>query len=130
MKPEVRKCIYYGEDPASMPESYRPKAFEQYTMIDCLLECNAERIMEECGCLPYWYPNFKEVWNRETSCNVTGLQCLADNYLTLRSKSLSPNKTVGCDCPEDCDLMSYFPVGHCTECRGSKFTICFVITWQ
>ena len=80
MKPEVRKCIYYGEDPASMPESYRPKAFEQYTMINCLLECNAERIMEECGCLPYYYPNFKEVWNRETSCNVTGLQCLADNY--------------------------------------------------
>ena len=75
-----RKCIYYEEDAAMIPESYRPEAFKQYTMTHCLLECDAKRIMEECGCLPYTYPNFKEAWNRETGCNVTGLQCLANEY--------------------------------------------------
>ena len=75
-----RKCLYYGEDASGIPESFRPEAFEEYTMINCLLECDAKRIMEECGCLPYYYPNFKQVWNQETSCNITGLQCLADKY--------------------------------------------------
>ena len=77
---ERRKCLFYGEEISNIPEKYRPKAFKVYTMINCLLECDATHIMEECGCLPYSYPNFKQVWDVETSCNVTGLQCLADKY--------------------------------------------------
>lgn len=86
MSLETRKCIYFDEDPASIPESFRPKLFKQYTMLDCLFECRAKRIMKECGCLPYYYPDFKTVWNRETSCNVTGLQCLADKYGKVEAK--------------------------------------------
>ena len=80
MEFDRRKCIYYGEPASKIPKDYRPKAFKEYTMINCLLECDATRIMEECGCLPYSYPSFKKVWNRETSCNITGLQCLSDKY--------------------------------------------------
>ena len=80
MNYERRKCLFYGEEISNIPEKFRPKAFKVYTMINCLLECDATHIMEECGCLPYSYPNFKQVWDVETSCNVTGLQCLADKY--------------------------------------------------
>ena len=80
MRFDRRKCIYYGEDVAMIPESYRPEAFKKYAMIDCLLERDAKLIMEECGCLPYTFPNFKDAWNCETSCNVTGIQCLANKY--------------------------------------------------
>ena len=80
MNYERRKCLFYGEEISNIPEKFRPKAFKVYTMINCLLECDATQIMEECGCLPYTYPDFKQVWDVETSCNVTGLQCLADEY--------------------------------------------------
>ena len=75
-----RKCLYYGEMASEIPALFRPKAFKDYTMVNCLLECNAGIVMNECGCLPYHYPDFEKVWNTETSCNVSGLQCLADNY--------------------------------------------------
>ena len=80
MNYERRKCLFYGEEISNIPEKFRPKAFKVYTMINCHLECESTHIMEECGCLPYTYPDFKQVWDVETSCNVTGLQCLADKY--------------------------------------------------
>ena len=75
-----RKCLYYGEAASEIPALYRPQAFKNYTMAHCLLECNARIVMSECGCLPYHYPDFRKVWNTETSCNISGIQCLADNY--------------------------------------------------
>ena len=75
-----RKCLYYGEMASEIPALFRPKAFKDYSMVNCLLECNAAIVMDECGCLPYHYPDFEKVWNAKTSCNVSGLQCLADNY--------------------------------------------------
>ena len=77
---DKRKCLYYGEPASEIPTIYRPKAFKDYTMVNCLLECNAKIVMDECGCLPYHYPDFQKVWDIESSCNVTGIQCLADNY--------------------------------------------------
>ena len=80
MNYDKRKCLYYGEPASEIPTLYRPKAFKDYTMVNCLLECNAKIVMDECGCLPYHYPDFQKVWDVESSCNVTGIQCLADNY--------------------------------------------------
>ena len=77
---DKRKCLYHGEAASKIPALYRPKAFKDYTMVNCLLECDAKIVMDECGCLPYHYPEFKKVWHTETSCNVSGIQCLADNY--------------------------------------------------
>ena len=80
MNYDKRKCLYYGEPASEIPTLFRPKAFKDYTMVNCLLECNAKIVMDECGCLPYHYPDFQKVWDVESSCNVTGIQCLADNY--------------------------------------------------
>ena len=77
---DKRKCLYHGEAASKIPALYRPKAFKDYTMVNCLLECDAKIVMNECGCLPYHYPEFKKVRHTETSCNVSGIQCLADNY--------------------------------------------------
>ena len=79
MAHERRKCIYYDEDVSNMPLASRPQVFEHYTMIGCLFECRAKRVMKKCGCLPYTYP-IESLGGHETHCNVRGLQCLADEY--------------------------------------------------
>ena len=105
---EKRQCIYFDEDLAAIPESYRPELFKQYTMTECLYESRAKQIMKECGCLPYYYPDYKIVWKQETSCNVTGIQCLANKYVELRIKE-TKDESVGSKCPEDCDKTTYYP---------------------
>ena len=51
------------------------------------MECQAKSIMERCGCLPYYFPEFGEVWGNvshlghldwaDTTCNHTQWLCLA-----------------------------------------------------
>ena len=72
-----RKCLTHGEDFDKLePEDsikYKPKYFTHYTMQGCVMECRAKFSMSECGCLPYYYPEFKEA----KMCNATQIQCLS-----------------------------------------------------
>ena len=68
-----RNCIAYEEDLSKLPTEYHPAYFENYTRDGCIMECRAKYSFEKCDCLPYYYPQFKE----DANCNSTGLQCLA-----------------------------------------------------
>ena len=46
------------------------------------MECNAQRLDIECGCLPYYYPNFEHVWNT-TTCNLTGKNVIHIPYTSF-----------------------------------------------
>ena len=81
---EIRQCLYRHNDPVSRhwrnTEQYTPEVFRDYAMTNCVLECRAQHIMDECGCLPYFYPRFKSMSDKELSCNVTGLAKLSEKY--------------------------------------------------
>ena len=53
--------------------------FANYSRKACFLECQATALYEECGCLPYNFPDFTLVWTHinQTSCDYEGLVCLA-----------------------------------------------------
>ena len=74
---EKRKCLKHDEDMTLHPE-VRLEVFMNYSRRACLLECQARKIQSLCGCLPYYYPDFSTTWKKETHCNLTGLQCLAN----------------------------------------------------
>ena len=64
------------------------------------MECQAKSIMERCGCLPYYFPEFGEVWGNvshlghldwaDTTCNHTQWLCLA-TYTGNQKKTLNTN---------------------------------------
>ena len=122
-----RKCIKYNEsiDNIFSTDNGKPvilKAFSHYDQKACYLECKAQYLNESCGCLPYYFPNFDLVWNKSTTCNLTGkmnpmcwdlpqileshsnilgLQCLAKT-----SNEYDLNKS-NCFCPPDCNSVIY-----------------------
>ena len=57
--------------------------FQDYTRANCVFECQAKSTFENCGCLPYHYPEFHllntGIWKNVTStaCNHTQLICLS-----------------------------------------------------
>ena len=63
-----RQCLKQGE----MIDGLVLEVFAKYNQKACLLECNARQIERQCGCLPYYYPDFENVWKTKTSCNLTG----------------------------------------------------------
>ena len=73
-----RKCLTHDENFEELdPEDsrkYKPKYFSHYTMQGCVMECRASYSMDKCGCLPYYYPEFKDA----KMCNVTGIECLSN----------------------------------------------------
>jgi len=75
MNLEKRKCVLRNEDVSGT--TIHSAIFDDYTREGCLLECRAEILDRACGCLPYYFPDFSSFWNRSTTCNETGLKCLA-----------------------------------------------------
>jgi amiloride-sensitive sodium channel len=73
---ERRNCILSDEN--LNDTNIQMDAFNDYSRSSCLLECRARLMQEECGCLPYYFPNFGKVWNKNTTCNRTGLDCLSN----------------------------------------------------
>lgn len=63
----------------------RPLIALQYLVT--LQECRARTLDRECGCLPYYYPDFEKVWQRDTTCNVTALQCISKITASLSALS-------------------------------------------
>ena len=83
MSLQRRNCISHSEDFSSLlpeeREMYKPKYFSDYTMQGCVMECRATYSLETCGCLPYYYPEFKDAdYKNGTGCNVTQLECLSN----------------------------------------------------
>ena len=75
MSYERRNCIKKDE---AVP-GVEMVVFANYDEKACLMECNAKRLDKECGCLPYYYPNFEHVWNT-TTCNLTGKNVIHTTY--------------------------------------------------
>ena len=78
-----RQCLSHDEDFSKLPieeaEKYKPKFFSDYNMHGCIMECRAMYSLDTCGCLPYYYPEFKDDANKNgTGCNVTQLECLSN----------------------------------------------------
>ena len=75
---ERRKCLTHDEDfeklDPNYSKKYKPKYFSHYTMQGCVMECRAKYSMYKCGCLPYYYPEFKDI----KMCNVSQIQCLSE----------------------------------------------------
>ena len=73
-----RKCISRNEDWDGTVDDdmrpYKPKYFTHYRMQGCIMECRANYSMEKCGCVPYYYPEFRGT----KMCNVTQLECLSN----------------------------------------------------
>ncbi len=63
--------------------------FYNYTRRSCLLECRAQKLREDCGCLPYYFPDFGKAWNETMTCNATGLRCLAQHSSEMHPQFVS-----------------------------------------
>ena len=72
-----RDCLRHDEDMADYPD-VKLSVFSNYSRKACLLECQATELFKKCECLPYYFPDFSSIWKRDTSCNYTGLKCLAE----------------------------------------------------
>ena len=80
-----RKCLSHDENfnllSPDLAREYKPKYFTHYTMQGCIMECRANYALEKCGCLPYYYPEFKDGSNKTkngTMCNLEQLPCLSN----------------------------------------------------
>ena len=79
-----RKCLTHTENfdllPPDEKAEYKPKYFAHYTMQGCVMECRADYSLETCGCLPYYYPEFKagNKTKNGTGCNLEQLECLSN----------------------------------------------------
>ena len=72
-----RKCFMHAEPKDTMlNEGVSLTAFQNYSRKACLMECRAHLIYEQCGCLPYYYPNFAKIWQERTDCDLKGLECM------------------------------------------------------
>ena len=71
-----KKCLSRFDDVTKYPK-IRLNLFSNYTQKGCILECYANLIYDQCGCLPYHYPDFFLVWKVNTTCDYKGLKCLS-----------------------------------------------------
>ena len=71
-----KRCLSRSDDLTKYPK-IRLNLFSNYTQKGCILECFANLIYDQCGCLPYHYPDFYVVWKVNTTCDYNGLKCLS-----------------------------------------------------
>jgi amiloride-sensitive sodium channel len=117
MSLEKRNCLKHDEDMSEFPHIIM-EAFSNYSRKACLLECQAREMFKQCGCLPYYMPDFKKIWKKNTNCDLAGLKCLSKS--ADETKALTPKLAEGqaadaglisgsdCECPNDCEETLYF----------------------
>ena len=106
---DQRECLTPDEDLTQHPD-LNYKVFTKYSRKSCLLECQANKIMKQCQCLPYYYPRFDLVWKQNTSCDFEGLKCLAehaDEAKAIMDEEAGFLDGSDCNCPSDCDTTTY-----------------------
>lgn len=64
--------------------------FKGYKENNCDVECRMFKMINYCGCLPYFYHNLTD--GRVPTCNFTRITCLVDNYCLLKSEFFSAIK--------------------------------------
>ena len=107
---DQRQCLTADEDLTQYPD-INYQVFAKYNRKACLLECQANRIMKLCNCLPYYYPRFDLVWKNNTACDFEGLKCLAkygDQAKALHVDGSGFLNGSSCNCYSDCDSTTYF----------------------
>lgn len=77
-----RKCLFVDEPYG--------KFYKNYTKNLCKISCRIQNALDQCGCVPFFYPMIKE-----KSCRLTGMICL--------SKSNWTNVT-SCKCIDMCEV--------------------------
>ena len=79
---ERRKCLKQGEG----VDGLIIESFSYYDQKACLMECSSRHIRDQCGCLPYYFPEFEQAWNISTTCNLpgeyTGILFVCSNKIT------------------------------------------------
>ena len=114
-----RGCLLQDEDLTDTGVTMQ--AFSKYSRHSCLLECRARKVFADCGCLPYYFPDFSAVWKENTTCTLDGLKCLGGK--TKKLNAVNPGQQVvsggdsaasdefvdgvDCDCPNDCEETVY-----------------------
>ena len=73
---EKRKCVKQNENLDEIGITL--ETFRNYSRPSCLLECQARKLYDVCGCLPYYFPDFSKVWSNPVTCDKTGLICLSN----------------------------------------------------
>ena len=83
-----RNCIKHDEEEDMLDEAgVIMEVFQNYSRRACLIECRGRHMYDECGCIPYYYPNFGAKWELETACDLDGLKCIATNAREWQSDS-------------------------------------------
>jgi hypothetical protein len=73
------------------------KLFKEYTRSGCIFECQLNKALSKCGCIPWDYPH---PGNLEPVCDRWGKECF--------EVSMGNTETVEkCDCPYDCATTRY-----------------------
>ncbi|XP_023321954.1 uncharacterized protein LOC111696554 isoform X2 [Eurytemora carolleeae] len=89
---------------------------------NCLLECTVGAMLQLCGCVPYFYPDFPKSFiekhiklsnytNSTGFCFWDNLKCLSENrgYLNAFATPGTEETDQGlhCNCPDDCNQVVY-----------------------
>ncbi|XP_023321957.1 sodium channel protein Nach isoform X2 [Eurytemora carolleeae] len=124
MSPSRRNCLFPEE--TQVPEmNVNLEAFKTYNKANCLLECSVAAMLQLCGCVPYFYPDFPKSFiekhiklsnytNSTSFCFLDNLKCLSDtdnrgylnSYATSGSEGEGTNG-LNCNCPDDCNQIVY-----------------------
>ena len=75
------------------------KIFKTYSREGCILECQMTRAARECGCYPWDFPISTNENEDILFCDIFGNVCF--------EKVMENTNTTSCDCPMDCDSISY-----------------------
>lgn len=67
--PEQRGCLFVHE----LPKQYAG----HYSYVDCLLKCKLRKVMDLCGCAPFFLPNnFPDGTTSNVKCTLVHNKCL------------------------------------------------------
>ena len=64
-----RRCLMHDEDLTRF-KGVPKQLFHKYTRRNCILECLGTAVMHRCGCIPYFYPDFGEVWGHPNFTHI------------------------------------------------------------
>ena len=64
-----RRCLMHDEDLTQF-KGIQKQLFHKYTRRNCILECLGTAVMHRCGCIPYFYPDFGEVWGHPNFTHI------------------------------------------------------------
>ncbi|PSN31707.1 hypothetical protein C0J52_23618 [Blattella germanica] len=91
--PMQRGCLFQDETVNAHPPIY--------TYNICKMECRKKMALHFCNCIPFFYRTL----GRETTCNTTGMACLA-KYKDNITNDVFRNREL-CPCYQQCESMDF-----------------------